>query len=89
MLVDTDCEEGYHCFNTSVIIIESFTLDINHNHNQLHFKTNLVSKSGCNLESFSITVNFTTTFLLSTSCKSKKGNSISYVQLVFKWHEAK
>ena len=54
MLMDTNCEEGYYCFITS-IIIESFMLD---NSNQLHFKKkNLVSY--CNLESFSIPVNFT------------------------------
>lgn len=63
--MDKNCEEGYYYFNIS-IIIECFTLVINHNSNQLHFKNNL--DSYYNLESFSILVNFTTDYF-STSYK--------------------
>lgn len=65
MLMDTNCEEGYYYFNTS-IIIECFMLVINHNSNQFHFKNNL--DSHYDLERFSILVNFTTDYF-STSYK--------------------
>lgn len=38
MLMDTNFEEGYYCFNASIIIIESLMLDINQNSNQLYCK---------------------------------------------------